>query len=101
MLDQALPEPRITQRVEVRRITIAPGVPSGPHIHNGPVFGSIETGSAVLRVADGPQRTLAPGDVFYEPEAVGITRFDAGPDGVTFLAYFPLAPGESSEITFL
>lgn len=28
--------------IEVRRITIAPGVQPGAHWHNGPVFGVIE-----------------------------------------------------------
>jgi quercetin dioxygenase-like cupin family protein len=47
LLDQTMATPQHTHRVEIRRITIAPGFPGGLHVHNGPVFGSIETGSAV------------------------------------------------------
>ncbi|MGF6886553.1 quercetin dioxygenase-like cupin family protein [Nocardia sp. GAS34] len=93
VMDQKLPESLATQRVEIRRITIAPGHPAGLHIHNGPVFGNIETGSAIYRIEGEPESVLTPGDVFYEPEGVRIARFDAQEDGVTFLGYFLLADG--------
>ncbi|MFB4301326.1 cupin domain-containing protein [Actinomadura sp. NTSP31] len=100
VLDQLLPAPRTTQRVQVRRITIAPGHAAGLHVHNGPVFGSIETGSVIYQIDGEPASVLGPGDVFYEPENTRIARFDAREDGVTFLGYFPLAPGEDAELTF-
>ena len=98
VLDQHLPEPRLVGHVEVRRITIAPGHSSGAHTHNGPVFGSIETGSAVYRIEGEPETVLTPGDVFYEPEATRIERFDAQGDGVTFLGYFPVGTGETPRL---
>ena len=100
VLDQTLPAPRSTSRVEVRRITIAPEHPGGLHVHNGPVFGSIETGSAVYQIEGGAAVVLGPGDVFYEPEGVRIARFDARHLGVTFLGYFLLDVGETPEIQF-
>ncbi|MBU3066282.1 cupin domain-containing protein [Nocardia sp. NEAU-G5] len=93
VMDQKLPESLATQRVEIRRIAIAPGHPAGLHIHNGPVFGNIETGSAIYQIEGEPESVLTPGDVFYEPEGVRIARFDAQEDGVTFLGYFLLADG--------
>ena len=100
VMDQKLPEPLATQRVEIRRISIAPGYAAGLHIHNGPVFGSIETGSAVYQIEGGPETVLKPGDVFYEPEGVRIARFDAQEDGVTFFGYFLLADGVNAELVF-
>jgi quercetin dioxygenase-like cupin family protein len=100
VMDQKLPEPLATQRVEIRRITIAPGHGVGLHIHNGPVFGNIETGSAVYQIEGEPETLLKPGDVFYEPEGVRIARFDAQEDGVTFFAYFLLADGVNGELVF-
>ena len=100
VLDQTLPAPRSTLRVEVRRITIAANHAGGVHVHNGPVFGSIETGSAVYQIQGEPAVVLGPGDVFYEPEGVRIARFDAGAQGVTFLGYFLLGGGEVPEIDF-
>lgn len=100
VLDQLLPVPHDTHRVEVRRITIAPGHAGGLHVHNGPVFGSIENGSAVYQIEGEAPSVLGPGDVFYEPEGVRIARFDAQGEGVTFLGYFLLAAGEAAEITF-
>lgn len=98
VLEQALPEPRVIDHFEGRRITIAPHHSPGLHVHNGPVFGSIETGSAVYRIDGGPESVLTPGDVFYEPESTRIARFDALEDGVTFLAWFPAGPGETPQL---
>ena len=100
VLDQALPAPQSIHRVEVRRIVMAPGLAAGLHVHNGPVFGSIERGSVVYQIEGGPESVLGPGDVFYEPKAARIARFDAQADGVTFLGYFLLGAGESAEIEF-
>lgn len=100
LLDQVLAAPRSTQRVEVRRITIAPRRAAGLHVHNGPVFGSVETGSAVYQIEGEAAAVLRPGDVFHEPEGARIARFDAGEDGVTFLGYFLLGAGEAAEIEF-
>jgi len=100
VMDQKVPGPLTTQRVEIRRITVAPGHAGGLHIHNGPVFGSIETGSAIYQIEGQPETLLQPGDVFYEPAGVRIARFDAQEDGVTFLGYFLLADGQQVELTF-
>ncbi|GLY40109.1 cupin [Amycolatopsis sp. NBRC 101858] len=98
VLEQQLPAPRVVDHVEIRRITIAPGYGSGLHVHNGPVFGSIEAGSAIYQIEGEPETLLRPGDVFYEPEAARIARFDAQDDGVTFIAHFPAGPGETPRL---
>jgi quercetin dioxygenase-like cupin family protein len=100
LLDQLLPGRQSTERVEVRRITIAPGHASGLHVHNGPVFGSIEDGSAVYQIEGGTPSTLGPGDAFYEPKGVRIARFDALDEGVTILGYFLLTADQTPEIDF-
>jgi quercetin dioxygenase-like cupin family protein len=96
VLDQPLPETS-THRVEVRRISIAAGHAAGLHIHNGPVFGSIETGSVMYQIEGQPESVLTPGDTFYEPAGA---RVDAQEAGVTFLAYFLLNAGQTVEIEF-
>jgi quercetin dioxygenase-like cupin family protein len=100
VLDVQLPQASPTSRVEVRRIRMLPGYPAGLHIHNGPVVGSILEGSVVYQVEGEPQSVLGPGDVFYEQEGARIARFDAGPEGVAFLAYFLLRAGQEPEIEF-
>ena len=85
--------------VEVRRITIAPGVEPGAHWHNGPVFGVIEQGAVHVRVGDDAERVRRSGDTFFEPARTTITRFDATSEGVTFLGWFPLPGGERPELT--
>jgi quercetin dioxygenase-like cupin family protein len=98
ILNQQLPAPRVIDHVEVRRITLAPNQSVGTHTHNGPVFGTIETGSAVYQIEGEPASVLTPGDVFYEPESTRIARFDSESDGVTFVAYFPAGPNETPRL---
>jgi quercetin dioxygenase-like cupin family protein len=98
LLDQSLPG-RPTASVMVRRIVMQPSVAAGAHHHNGPVFGSIESGSVFFQVDGGPETILRAGDVFYEPEGVLIDRFDATSEGVTFLGYFLSEPGENPVLT--
>ena len=100
LLDAALPGTPVA-RVEIRRITMAPNLVPGAHTHNGPVLGSILEGSVRFQVDAGPERVLRPGDVFHEPAGTVITHFDALEDGVVFLGYFPLGPGEEAEIELL
>jgi quercetin dioxygenase-like cupin family protein len=86
--------------VEIREIRILPGHAAGLHVHNGPVFGSILAGSVVYQIEGRPTSVLQVGDVFFEPEGERIARFDAGEDGVTFLAYFLLSPGQQPQIVW-
>jgi len=97
--DVRLPAVKATNRVQVREIKILPSEPAGLHVHNGPVFGNIVAGSVVYQIDGQPASVLRAGDVFYEPEGERIARFDAQDDGVTFLAYFLLAPGQEPELT--
>jgi quercetin dioxygenase-like cupin family protein len=99
--DVRLPATKPTDRVQVREIRIAPSQPAGLHVHNGPVFGSVVTGSVVYQIEGQAASVLRPGDVFYEPEGARIARFDAEENGVTFLAYFLLSPGQEPELTML
>jgi quercetin dioxygenase-like cupin family protein len=100
VLDVALPETAAVDRIEVRRIQMLPAHPAGLHVHNGPVVGSVLEGSVIFQVEGEPENVLEPGDVFYEPEGARIARFDAGDDGASFLAYFPLSAGQEPEIDF-
>jgi quercetin dioxygenase-like cupin family protein len=93
-----LPDTKQVSRVEIRRIRILPGHAAGVHVHNGPVVGSIVEGSVAYQIDGEAASVLEAGDVFYEPEGVRILRFDPGADGVTFLAYFPLGPGQEAAI---
>ncbi|MFF1574203.1 GNAT family N-acetyltransferase [Leifsonia sp. NPDC058292] len=98
--DALLPHPLSIVRVETRRISIRPNVAAGLHVHNGPVIGSIETGSAIYQVDGEPEKTLRPGDVFYEPAGARVARFDGGPHGVTFVAHFPLEADQEATLVF-
>lgn len=98
LFDARLAKATRTSHVEIREIRIAPGHAAGVHMHNGPVVGSILDGSVFFQVGDQPESVLRPGDVFYEPAGERIVRFDAGDEGVTFLAYFLLEDGQVAEL---
>ncbi len=100
LVDQVLAQPATVSHVEIRRITIEPSAAAGAHAHNGPVFGSIEHGSVVFQVEGEPEVTLRPGDVFYEPAGVVVSKFDSTDEGVTFLGYFLLDADQAPEIEF-
>ena len=89
----------VTAEVEVRRITMEPGVAGGYHLHNGPVFGHIEQGSATYQIQGEPETLLRAGDVFYEPADTPIARFDATEEGVVFIGYFLLQDGQDPTIS--
>jgi len=88
------------EQIEVRRISMPAGVAAGLHVHNGPVVGSIVTGTVAYQIEGEPEQILRPGDVFFEPQGVRIARFDALDEDVVFLAYFPLTSGQESAIEF-
>ncbi|WP_243073949.1 cupin domain-containing protein [Microbacterium sp. SS28] len=98
LIDQLLPAPLPTTHVEIRRITMEPNTAAGAHAHNGPVFGSIERGAVIFRIADEPAAILRAGDIFYEPAGVVVSQFDATEDGAVFLGYFLLTEDQTSEL---
>ncbi|MFF9640825.1 cupin domain-containing protein [Kitasatospora aureofaciens] len=100
LLDEAVSPVKPISRVEVRRITMPPGFAAGWHVHNGPVLGSVVAGLVHFQVEGGPETVLTAGEVFHEPVGVPV-RFDAGPEGATFLGYFLLADGEQPEIALV
>lgn len=86
-------------RMQVRRITMAPGVAAGAHVHNGPVFGNIVEGSVVYQIEGQPETLLRVGDTFYEPADTVISRFDATGEGVVFYGYFPVRADQEPTLT--
>ena len=101
LMNARLGQVKDISHVEIREIRILPGYAAGPHVHNGPVVGSILAGSAIYQIEGQPEAVLRAGDVFFEPAGERIARFDATDEGVTFLGYFLLAPGQDASITML
>ena len=100
LMDARLLKVKEISHVEIRELRILPGHAAGPHVHNGPVVGSILEGSAIYQIEGQSESVLRPGDVFFEPEGERIARFDATDEVVTSLGYFLLSPGQEAELTF-
>jgi quercetin dioxygenase-like cupin family protein len=92
---------KTVERVEVRRIRMAPGLASGLHLHPCPVIGMVTEGSVLFQVEGEEKRVLKPGDAFLEPANVEVPHFDALEEGATFVAHYLLGPGESELIRML
>jgi len=53
--------------VTVTELEYAPGGTSEAHRHNGHTFVYVVSGAVVTKIDDGPEKTYAPGQMFYEP----------------------------------
>lgn len=95
--DLLIPE-QVVGRVQARRITIPVGSETGPHTHNGPVFGAVVSGTAYVQVDGGEVTAVGPGEVFFEPAETLIDRFDGGDAELVFLAWFPVPDGVEPEL---
>jgi len=101
LLTASMDGTRPVTRVEVYRIEMPPGLPSGMHLHPCPVVGLVVAGSVLFQVEGEAPRVLGPGDAFHEPAGARVAHFDAGPEGATFVAHYLLGPGEHELITML
>lgn len=54
---------------EIRELRILPGHAAGPHVHNGPVVGSILEGSAIYQIEGQPNRYCGPVTCSSNPRA--------------------------------
>ncbi|MEC3956044.1 cupin domain-containing protein [Nocardia sp. CDC153] len=101
IMDVPVTPAKLTDRIQTRRIRMPAGTPAGLHTHNGPVVGSIVSGSVAFRIDGEPQVILRPGDVFFEPEAERIAQFDALDEDVVFLGHFLLSSDQEPTLEFL
>jgi quercetin dioxygenase-like cupin family protein len=96
--DVELPSVVPTTRVEVRRIGVSAGEAPGAHVHNGPVFGVVESGRVRFQIAGSPETVLGPGQTFHEPAGVVVEHFDALDEDLTFLGWFLLEEGQEATL---
>ena len=101
LLTAVVDSPIMVSRIEIRRVDMAPNLPSGPHLHPCPVIGVILQGSILFQVEGESPRILLAGDAFYEPANVRIPHFDAQEQGASFAAHYLLSAGETETIRML
>jgi quercetin dioxygenase-like cupin family protein len=103
LLTAALGGSRQVDRVEIKRIDLAPGQVTGPHRHPCPVVGHILSGSIRFQIEGRPARTLRAGDAFLEPANLRIRNFDnaSAKESASFVAYYLLAAEENDIIEML
>lgn len=92
---------KAVERVEIKRIQMAPNLAGGLHLHPCPVVGMITEGSVYFQVEGEAARVLNAGDAFFEPANVRVPHFDAREEGASFVAYYLLGANESELIKML
>ena len=103
LLTAALGNSRAVDRVEIKRIDLAPGQATGPHRHPCPVVGHIVSGSIRFQIEGRPAKMLHAGDAFFEPANLRIRSFDnSSPrEPATFVACYLLGAEEHDIIEML
>jgi quercetin dioxygenase-like cupin family protein len=87
-----------TIRVEVKSITMAPGVKAGLHLHPCPVVGVITHGTISFQIEGEEMQTLRSGDAFFEPANRRVTRFDNDGSRPAVFTAFYLVSHEDQEL---
>src|ERR1700722_1774620 len=84
-------------KVEIKEIVFQPGQKTGLHFHPCPVVGYIAEGTVAFQIEGGEEKTLRPGDAFFEPSNVKILKFDNASDskGMKFIALYLLDANEA------
>ena len=90
---------KTVSRVEVKRLTLPPGVTTGRHSHPGPVVSYVVQGRILVRVEGGPARVFTAGQTILEPGGTAIVQFDnvSKTEPATFIANYLLG-AEDTEI---
>ncbi len=63
-------------KVELKEVTLSPGVKAPLHLHPCPVAGVVREGTISFQIEGQPVQRLKAGDAFYEPANVRVARFD-------------------------
>src|ERR1700744_468016 len=91
------------QRVQIKRIDLAPGQAVGLHRHPCPVVGYIAAGTIRFQIEGEKPFDLHAGEAFLEPKDATIAHFDNASDSepASFIAFYLLGAGESRLIEML
>lgn len=93
---------RNVTNVDIRKITLDPGITAGRHLHPCAVVGFIASGTAFYQVEGEAAQRLDEGSAFYEPAGKVIVDFGNASDTepMTFIAFY-LLDGDQELITTL
>jgi quercetin dioxygenase-like cupin family protein len=103
LLEAALADETVVDRVQVARIELAPRQETGRHRHPCTVVGYVAAGTIRFQVEGEAERTLSAGDAFHEPATAPVAHFDnaSHTERATFIAFYLVPPGEDRLIEML
>jgi quercetin dioxygenase-like cupin family protein len=89
--------------VDVQQIELPPGEGAGLHIHLGPVFGYVASGTVRFQIEGELVQILRAGSAFFEPPNTRICEFAnaSATEPATFIAFYHLSHPDQERITLL
>ncbi|HZS62125.1 MAG TPA: cupin domain-containing protein [Gemmatimonadaceae bacterium] len=89
--------------VDVQQIELPPGQGAGLHIHLGPVFGYVASGTVRFQIDGELVQILRTGSAFFEPANTRIREFAnaSNEEPATFIAFYHLSHPDQERITML
>lgn len=76
--------------VEIKEVTMPPGMSAPKHLHPCPVVGVVRSGSVLFQIEGEESQVLNEGEAFYEPRNVTVLHFDnaSAEKPLTFVAFY-------------
>lgn len=77
-------------KVEVKEVTLPPGMAAPRHLHPCPVMGVVKSGTVLFQIEGEEPRYIPQGEVFYEPRNKTILHFDnaSSSEPLVFIAFY-------------
>jgi quercetin dioxygenase-like cupin family protein len=102
LLTAKIDSPELIDTVEIQEVTMAPGVRAPLHLHPCPTMGIVTQGVIAFQIEGQNVQRLLPGDAFYEPANVRVSRFDNDGDvPAKFVAHYLLSKQQRETVKIL
>jgi quercetin dioxygenase-like cupin family protein len=102
LLDAVINSDKSVSKVEIKEVTLGPGVKAPLHIHPCPTMGVVTDGSILFQIEGQEASLLKAGDAFYEPENVRVAKFDNEENiPAKFVVFYLLGRDENKTIHIL
>ena len=102
LLTAAIDGSKSVSKVEIQEITMNVGIDAPLHLHPCPTMGIVTEGEIAFEIEGEETQHLKPGDAFYEPADVRVSKFNnEGDTPAKFVAFYLLGENDKETIQML